>query len=126
MQGALAGALCHACAHRWTAPLEMTPQDLCPACAAPATRPDIVWFGEVPYRAEVIDAALAAADLFAAIRTSGNVYPAAAYARHCAPMGAHTLELSLGPSQNTRDFSESHFGPATQVVPDWVSQILKA
>lgn len=124
MHGALSGALCHGCGHRWPAPPQMSHLDPCPACARAMTRPDIVWFGEVPYGAEVIDPALAAADLFVAIGTSGHVYPAAAYAQHCARLGAHTLELSLEPSQNTRDFAESRFGPATKVVPDWVEAVL--
>lgn len=45
MHGRLAGALCHACGHRWPAPPEMHPEDACPRCAARATRPDVVWFG---------------------------------------------------------------------------------
>ena len=57
----------------------MTVSDPCPVCAAQATRPDIVWFGEMPYGLDEIDAALSAATLFAAIGTSGEVYPAAAF-----------------------------------------------
>lgn len=124
MHGELAGALCHACGHRWPAPLEMHPGDPCPACAAPATRPDIVWFGEIPYGMERIDPALSEADLFVSIGTSGNVYPAAAYAQHARRMGARTLELNMEPSANQRDFDDGHYGPATEVVPDWVKRVL--
>ena len=46
MHGELMRALCAACDHRWDAPLVMSPAAPCPACAAPATRPDVVWFGE--------------------------------------------------------------------------------
>ena len=124
MHGELQKALCHSCGHRWAAPLEMRPDDPCPNCHAAATRPDVVWFGEVPYGAEVIDPALHAADLFVAIGTSGNVYPAAAYAQHCGRLGAHTVELNLEPSANSRDFAEARYGPATQIVTAWVEGLL--
>lgn len=124
MHGALNGALCHSCDHRWPAPQQMHWADSCPNCAATATRPDIVWFGEVPYGADVIDPALSAADIFVSIGTSGNVYPAAAYAQHCARLGAHTIELNLEPSHNQRDFAETDYGPATEVVPRWVDKML--
>ncbi|MFN4101085.1 MAG: Sir2 family NAD-dependent protein deacetylase, partial [Pararhodobacter sp.] len=52
MHGALCSALCAGCGHRWRAPVVMTPRDPCPACGAPRTRPDVVWFGEVPYHME--------------------------------------------------------------------------
>jgi len=126
MHGSLFGALCNACGHRWEAPPRMHPDDPCPACAAAATRPDVVWFGEIPYGMEVIDPALNAADLFVAIGTSGNVYPAAAYAQHCRRLGARTVELNLEPSANTRDFDERRHGPASRIVPAWVNEVLSA
>lgn len=124
MHGALAGALCAACGHRWPAPAAMHTADPCPACAAPATRPDVVWFGETPYDMETIWSHLDKADLFAAIGTSGNVYPAAAFAQHAGRAGAHTVELNLEPSANARDFSELRHGPAGSIVPAWVDEIL--
>ena len=52
----------------------------CPDCgAAGRLRPDIVWFGEMPYEMERIDRALMDADLFVSIGTSGAVYPAAGF-----------------------------------------------
>ncbi len=125
MHGELTNALCHACDHRWAGPLEMAPDDLCPACYAPATRPDIVWFGEIPYGMDQIDPALSSTDLFVSIGTSGQVYPAAAYAQHAARMDAQTLELNMEPSANSRDFMDARYGPATEVVPAWVEDILK-
>lgn len=124
MHGELAGALCHSCGHRWPAPVVMHAQDPCPACRAPATRPDVVWFGEIPYHMDAIDPALTEADMFVSIGTSGQVYPAAAYAQHCGRLGAVTVELNLEPSSNSRDFAETHYGPATQVVPAWVDRVL--
>ncbi|SLN14880.1 NAD-dependent protein deacylase [Roseovarius albus] len=124
MHGALKRALCHACGHRWDAPLVMDKGDECPACQAHATRPDIVWFGEIPYGMELIDPALNTADLFVSIGTSGQVYPAAAYAQHSRRMGARTVELNLEPAEHSRDFEEHHYGPATEVVTAWVADIL--
>ena len=125
MHGALSGALCHGCGHRWPAPMEMRPNDPCPACTRLLTRPDIVWFGEIPYGMGRIDRALASADIFASIGTSGQVYPAAAYAQHAGRLGTHTIELNLEPSVNARDFAESRHGKATGIVPAWVDSLLR-
>ncbi|SFM56768.1 NAD-dependent deacylase [Shimia aestuarii] len=120
MHGELAGALCAACGARWTAPPEMHNDDPCPACKAPATRPDVVWFGEIPYHMDTIWEHLATADLFASIGTSGEVYPAAAFVQEAARNGAHTIEINLEPSATVSDFAETCFGPASQTVPQWV------
>jgi len=124
MHGELARALCGACGHRWPAPAEMAPADPCPACRAPATRPDVVWFGEYPYGMEAIHDRLDRADLFVAIGTSGNVYPAAGFAAAARAAGAWTLELNLEPSLTARDFAETRQGKATELVPAWVAEIL--
>ncbi len=124
MHGTLAGALCAACGHGWTAPLEMQTDQPCPACAAPAARPDVVWFGEIPYFMEEIFAHLAAADVFAAIGTSGEVYPAAAFVDEAHLAGAHTVELNLEPSATASRFAERRFGRASETVPAWVTELL--
>jgi NAD-dependent deacetylase len=125
MHGTLAGALCHECGHRWPAPDEMHPTDECPACRRRATRPDVVWFGEVPYGMEETDRALGDADLFVSVGTSGQVYPAAAYAQHTRRLGAGTLDLNLEPGANAPDFDDSRHGPATRIVPAWVAELLE-
>ncbi|WP_375569546.1 NAD-dependent deacylase [Seohaeicola saemankumensis] len=124
MHGTLAGALCAACGHRWAAPAEMQPGHPCPACAAPATRPDVVWFGEMPYHMDQIWDLLRAADIFAAIGTSGQVYPAAAFVQDADRAGAHTVEINLEPSATVSDFAETRFGMASVEVPAWVTEIL--
>ncbi len=125
MHGALNSALCAVCDHRWPAPMVMAAGDPCPACAAPAARPDIVWFGEMPYQMERIFEAISRADIFAAIGTSGNVYPAAGFVAEAARIGAQTIEINLEPSAVGSQFDDALLGPATQTVPDWVAQILK-
>jgi len=125
MHGELNSALCSQCEHRWPAPLEMHVGDVCPKCSAPAARPDIVWFGEIPYHMERIERALIEADIFAAIGTSGNVYPAAGFVQLAAHAGAHTVELNLEPSEVVSQFAETHFGKASDTVPDWVDRMLE-
>lgn len=124
MHGTLAGALCASCGHRWNAPHTMQVGEPCPACRAPTGRPDVVWFGEMPYGMDAIFAHLDTADIFAAIGTSGQVYPAAAFVQQAAATGAHTIELNLDPSAVVSDFAETRFGPASETVPAWVDQLL--
>lgn len=123
MHGTHLVARCSDCGDRWPAPDVMTPDTRCTDCEGPA-RPDVVWFGETPFHMDRIGAAILAADLFVAIGTSGVVYPAAGLVRLAAQAGADTLELNLAPSERASDFARSHFGPATQVVPEWVSAVL--
>lgn len=124
MHGALNKASCAACEHRWDAPLVMIPNDPCPQCNAPATRPDVVWFGEMPYFMEEIGAALSKADVFVSIGTSGEVYPAANFVAEADHFGAHTVELNLEPSAGASRFAECRFGPASEIVPEWVAEEL--
>ena len=125
MHGALNGALCAACGHRWPAPAVMAVTDSGPACAKPATRPDIVWFGEIPMGMEEIFTALERCDDFVAIGTSGNVYPAAGFVQVARAAGAHTVELNLEPSFVNTEFEETRLGPAGTIVPEWVEEMLK-
>ena len=124
MHGELKSALCAACDHRWTAPLIMAPGDPCPACQAPAARPDIVWFGEMPYDMDALFQHLSEADTFAAIGTSGNVYPAAGFVAEARRAAAHTIEFNLERSSVGSQFAEHRTGPASQTVTDWVDAIL--
>jgi NAD-dependent deacetylase len=122
MHGTHLVALCAACDARWPAPDVMQAHDRC-ACGG-AVRPDVVWFGEVPYHMDRIGTALIEADMFVAIGTSGVVYPAAGLVRVATQSGADTLELNLGASERASDFSDARFGVATQVVPAWVNEVL--
>ena len=124
MHGELSRALCAACAHRWDAPPEMTVGAPCPACKAPAARPDIVWFGEMPYHMDRIFEALQTCDLFAAIGTSGQVYPAAGFVEEARVAGAATVELNLRDSDMSHAFDDHITGPASRTVPAWVDRLL--
>ena len=124
MHGELARSLCAACGHRWASPAVTAPSDPCPACQQPATRPDVVWFGEMPYLMDEIFEALTECDLFVSIGTSGEVYPAAGFVRLAGEAGAETLELNLEASANARDFDTQIQGKATEIVPAWVAEVL--
>jgi NAD-dependent deacetylase len=124
MHGEGLSAWCTACdtRHRWTSTLRDDPP--CPACGERALRPDIVWFGEMPYRMDEIFAALARADLFVSIGTSGAVYPAAGFVQQARSQRARTLELNLERSQGSDWFDETRLGPASALVREWVDEIL--
>ncbi len=125
MHGEHLNAWCMACdeRHQWRGTLLDRPT--CPACGvAGQLRPDIVWFGEMPYRMDEINAALNRADLFVSIGTSGAVYPAAGFVREARAQGVRTLELNMEPSQGSHFFNEARYGRATELVPRWVDEIL--
>jgi len=126
MHGEHLNAWCTACdtRSRWTAALIDRPR--CPACGERALRPDVVWFGEMPYRMDEIYAALREAHLFVSIGTSGAVYPAAGFVRDASQLGARTLELNLERSQGSAWFDETRIGRATELVPAWVDKALAA
>ena len=124
LHGSLLSALCARCDDRraWTG--DLPPGSRCPSCGAAALRPDIVFFGEMPYEMDRVHAALAGCDLFVSIGTSGAVYPAAGFVQLAAHAGAATLELNLEPSAGSGWFDESRMGPATALVPAWVDEVL--
>jgi NAD-dependent deacetylase len=125
MHGELLKALCSRCDARHAWEEDLSVETPCPACGkAGGMRPDVVWFGEMPYHMEAIAETLAAADLFLSIGTSGNVYPAAGFVAEARAAGAHTVELNLEPSEGASFFAETIHGRATQVVPTYVERLL--
>ena len=124
MHGELQRALCTGCgaAPAWTGDLSDHPP--CPRCGAARLRPDIVWFGEMPYHMDAIEAAIATCDLFVSIGTSGAVYPAAGFVSLAHSAGARTLEINLDRSAGTPLFDAARHGPAGTLVPVWVDEIL--
>ena len=124
MHGEHLNAWCTACDRRtrWRATLIDRPA--CPACQSRALRPDVVWFGEMPYFMDRIHAALREADLFVSIGTSGAVYPAAGFVRTARDLGAQTLELNLERSKGSAWFHETRLGAASAVVPAWVEEMI--
>lgn len=124
MHGELRSALCRFCGsrHRWDAPLGDDPP--CPTCGVPELRPDVVWFGEVPHHMETVLEALEQAEVYAAVGTSGLVYPAAGFVHWARAGGARTYELNLERTVLSDDFHVARQGPAGQLVPAWVEELL--
>jgi len=125
MHGELTSGWCLACDQRfpWTGP--MGEGASCPVCqVAGRVRPDIVWFGEMPYEMDRIDEALMSCGLFVSIGTSGAVYPAAGFVQSARYCGAHCLEINLEPSQGSIFFDERRYGAAATEVPSWVDELL--
>ena len=125
MHGQILRALCAECGHQWGWTGEMTEDDICHSCGTVgAVRPDVVWFGEMPYHMETILVRAGDCDLFVAIGTSGAVYPAAGFVTEARHRGVRTLEINLEPSENAHDFDERLLGPASETVPSWVEGLL--
>ncbi|WP_338286126.1 NAD-dependent deacylase [Luteolibacter sp. LG18] len=99
--------------------------DRCGQCGSTrGMRPDIVWFGEMPYHLDEIEIALRDADVFIAIGTSAVVYPAAQFFAMAAMHGATTIEINLAPTARSNEFDERLFGPATETVPKLVRDLI--
>ena len=125
MHGELTKGWCLACDERQPWSGDMGEAAACALCGERGRmRPDIVWFGEMPYEMERIEDALRSADLFVSIGTSGAVYPAAGFVQTARYCGARTLEMNLDPSLGSTFFDESRIGLAGKLVPEWVDHIL--
>lgn len=123
MHGTLDSGLCAACGARFPQQGDMDEASSCPVCSEVGkVRPDVVWFGEMPYCMEEIFDSLATADLFLSIGTSGTVYPAAGFVREAKQAGAWTVELNLEASGGYFDTVVE--GRASETVPDFVSRLL--
>jgi len=125
MHGELLKARCIACKAISPWRQDLGADDRCPFCGhAGLLRPHVVWFGEVPLCLQLVEDALITADLFAAIGTSGSVYPAAGFVSLARENGVRTCELNLEPSDNGHLFDGQRYGAATAIVPVWVDDIL--
>lgn len=127
MHGELDSGWCLACGQRsgWKGPMGLDAR--CSLCGVQGqVRPDIVWFGEMPYAMDAIEAALTKADLFVSIGTSGAVYPAAGFVQTAKYVGAKTVELNLEPSLGSLYFDDRRYGPAGEIVPLWVEEVLQS
>lgn len=127
MHGELRRARCTHCdvLTAWDDDFDAT--TVCPACdQAGGLRPHIVWFGEMPLYMEEIYRGLMSCDVFAAIGTSGHVYPAAGFVEMAGRAGAKTVELNLEKSNVHSSFDTGLYGPATEVVTAWAENILQS
>lgn len=126
MHGELAVTRCHHCQATRPDVQPLAAEAVCEACGrAGGARPHVIWFGETPLFMDAIEDALANADLFVSIGTSGSVYPAAGFVAEARAMGIATCEINLEPSANAYAFDEKVYGPASETVPAWVERVLK-
>ena len=126
IHGELLKVRCEVCGRVFRETGKIFTRTPCPFCGKPGgLRPHVVWFGETPFHLEEVYEALLGCDLFAAIGTSGTVYPAAGFVEVARRAGAHCVELNLKPAENAHLFHEHRYGPATRVVPEWVREVLE-
>lgn len=128
MHGELLRLRCEACGAR---PVDAehfgeTEFVACEACGHTPLRPDVVWFGEMPYHLDTIERAVAEADLFVAIGTSGAVYPAAGYLSYARAAGIPTVVQGLAEPDNLDPRDRFVAGRAAEAVPRLVEEWLGA
>ena len=125
MHGEILKGACLACEAVAPWRQDMDQESLCPSCGKRGlVRPNVVWFGEMPFEMPRIFAALAECELFLSIGTSGNVYPAAGFVEEARDAGAHTVELNLEASDGATLFHEARQGPASVLVPAYIDELL--
>ncbi len=125
MHGELSKVRCHDCGDITAADGELSLALGCAACGRMGgLRPHVVWFGETPLEMDAIYDALAGADLFVAIGTSGAVYPAAGFVAAARSAGIPSMEINLEPSDNAGLFDAARYGKASETVPAWVAEMI--
>lgn len=125
MHGSLLEITCNFCHCLFEQKEDCSPDTLCPHCGvAGGLRPNIVWFGEIPFYMSDIYERLADCTHFAAIGTSGNVYPAAGFVQLAHHAGAETYEINLEPGNGAGLFTCTQYGKASVEVPKWVDSML--
>lgn len=108
---------------------DLSPGSRCACCGERGTlRPHVVWFGEIPFEMDRIEQALRLCDVFVSIGTSGSVYPAAGFVEiaRAGRRRVRAIELNLQSTAISSLFDERRYGPATRIVPSWVSEVLTA
>ena len=125
MHGELLKSRCTQCGAVAPCREDLSRASICTSCGGiDCLRPHVVWFGEMPFGLDEIAATISRADLFAAIGTSGLVYPAAGFVSWAREAGVNTLEINLDESAATGIFHESRRGMAGELVPLWVRELL--
>lgn len=125
MHGELTSIRCTVCEDRYHFTQSTHVNMGCEVCGHGVMRPDIVWFGEMPFFMTEIETALKACDLFVSIGTSGAVYPAAGFVHLARDLRKDTLEINLEPSEGSHNFAQTRLGKAGELVPKWCAQILQ-
>ena len=123
MHGELLRARCVHCRGSFNWLEDLSTETACPDCKRRGgLRPDIVWFGEVPYFLDEIAELVARCDLFVAIGTSGVVYPAAGLGETARAHGATTVEINVEATASSH-FQQRLVGSAAECVPRFFASL---
>ncbi|MDD5535925.1 MAG: NAD-dependent deacylase [Candidatus Cloacimonetes bacterium] len=125
MHGSLKNCFCVSCRTRYELDEIDLSQDvpLCMKCKA-LLRPDIVWFGEIPYYLYEIEDKLKNCDVFIVVGTSGTVYPAAGFVMTAKLFGAKTIAVNLDRPDNLGFIDEFLQGKSGELVPPLVEKLI--
>jgi NAD-dependent deacetylase len=122
MHGELQKIFCLHCDEKFIWSTDLSTEEPCPHCRkTQGLRPDIVWFGEMPYHMQSIQPALETCEIFISIGTSGKVYPAAGFAQWA--WKAQKIEVNLTESDISSHFHHHYVGPASTQVSRLVEDL---
>ncbi len=126
MHGSIHRCFCSDCGFAVPS-MDIYKQENIPRCSkcSGLFRPDVVWFGEIPYQLDDIMSFLRDLDYFITAGTSGVVYPAAQFLITAKYTGAFTIGINLDPPENYRFIDEFHQGLSGKVLPELVRQWTK-
>ena len=126
MHGEILRKKCTWCDAKSDCRQDLDKTDRCVSCAREGgLRPDIVWFGEIPYHLEEIDQVLGDAKIFIGIGTSVHVYPAAGFVERARGNGAWCIEINKDQTALSTRFDDQRLGPALVEVPNLVTELLR-
>ena len=122
MHGSLQNCFCSKChIHFKMKKVDLDPiVPKCESCGG-ALRPDIVWFGELPYFLDEIDKILKKVKYFLVVGTSGSVQPAASLVYIAKRYGAVTIGVNLAEPENMLYIDEFHKGRSGEILPELVN-----
>lgn len=128
MHGALDRCRCLKCNEYWLiSQVDLSPDiPTCEKCGG-ILRPDVVWFGEVPYHLNEIAKVSREADYFIVVGTSGVVYPAAMFVQIAKDSKATTICVNKEEPANLVFFDEFYKGKAGEILPklvdEWIGEV---
>lgn len=126
MHGEILRKKCTWCNSKSDSLRDLHQADRCDSCEREGgLRPDIVWFGEVPYHLEKIDQALGDAKIFISIGTSGHVYPAAGFVEKARSNETWCIEVNKDQTALSTRFDDQRLRAASVEVPKLVDELLK-
>lgn len=125
MHGSLATCFCTGCDMKYNMS-DVNLVDAIPVCleCGKDLRPDIVWFGEMPYDLDEIYDALSRVTVFLTIGTSGQVYPASYFVSLAHQYGAKTIGINLAKPENMYYIKHFYKGKSGEILPKLLKQWL--